>query len=117
MILYHGTNCSIDKIDLDKCRPYKDFGKGFYLTTIREQAEKMAHRVARIYGGEPTVNVYEFDGIPTDLKVKRFESPTQDWAMFVIRNRNADTDPDPNPSYDHNFDHRYDIVVGPVSKR
>ena len=36
MILYHGTNCSIDKIDLDKCRPYKDFGKGFYLTTIRE---------------------------------------------------------------------------------
>lgn len=25
MILYHGTNCSIDKIDLDKCRPYKDF--------------------------------------------------------------------------------------------
>ena len=113
MILYHGTNCSIDKIDLDKCRPYKDFGKGFYLTTIREQAEKMAHRVARIYGGEPTVNVYEFDGIPTDLKVKRFESPTQDWAMFVIRNRNADTDP--SPSYDHNFDHRYDIVVGPVA--
>ena len=117
MILYHGTNCSIDKIDLDKCRPYKDFGKGFYLTTIREQAEKMAHRVARIYSGEPTVNVYEFEGIPTGLKVKRFESPTQDWAMFVIRNRNADTDPDPNPSYDHNFDHRYDIVVGPVSKR
>ena len=104
MILYHGTNCSIDKIDLDKCRPYKDFGKGFYLTTIREQAEKMAHRVARIYSGEPTVNVYEFEGIPTGLKVKRFESPTQDWAMFVIRNRNADTDP--NPSYDHNFDHR-----------
>ena len=69
MILYHGTNCSIDKIDLDKCRPYKDFGKGFYLTTIREQAEKMAHRVARIYGGEPTVNVYEFDGIPAGLKV------------------------------------------------
>lgn len=32
MILYHGTNCSIDKIDLNKCRPYKDFGKGFYLT-------------------------------------------------------------------------------------
>lgn len=93
MILYHGTNCSIDKIDLNKCRPYKDFGKGFYLTTIREQAEKMAHRVARIYGGEPTVNVYEFDGIPAGLKVKRFESPTQDWAMFVIRNRNADTDP------------------------
>ena len=29
MILYHGTNISIDIIDLDKCRPFKDFGKGF----------------------------------------------------------------------------------------
>lgn len=32
MILYHGTNIEIDEIDLDKCRPYKDFGKGFYTT-------------------------------------------------------------------------------------
>lgn len=35
MILYHGSNVAIDKIDLAKCRPYKDFGKGFYLTDIR----------------------------------------------------------------------------------
>ena len=34
MILYHGTNIDIDKIDLNKCAPYKDFGKGFYTTTI-----------------------------------------------------------------------------------
>jgi hypothetical protein len=113
MILYHGTNCSIKQIDLEKCRPYKDFGKGFYLTTIREQAEKMANRVARIYGGEPMVNVYEFDDIRTDLKVKRFDAPTQDWAMFVICNRNADADK--NSAQDHNFDNRYDIVIGPVA--
>ena len=40
MILYHGTNCVIDKIELNKCRPYKDFGRGVYLTTMKEQAEK-----------------------------------------------------------------------------
>ena len=51
MKLYHGSNMEIKEIDLLKCRPYKDFGKGFYLTTIKEQAEKMAIRVARIYGG------------------------------------------------------------------
>ena len=34
------------------CRPYKDFGQGFYLTVLREQAEKMAKRVATIYGGD-----------------------------------------------------------------
>ena len=37
MILFHGSNIEIDKIDLNKCRPYKDFGKGFYLTEIPEQ--------------------------------------------------------------------------------
>lgn len=40
------------------CRPYKDFGRGFYLTELKDQAEKMAKRVTRIYGGKPIVNVY-----------------------------------------------------------
>ena len=42
MILYHGSNTAIDGIDLNRCRPYKDFGRGFYLTDIREQAQRMA---------------------------------------------------------------------------
>ena len=32
MILYHGSNVSIDAIDLSKSRPGKAFGKGFYLS-------------------------------------------------------------------------------------
>ena len=40
MRLYHGSNIVIDSINLAMCRPYKDFGKGFYLTDIKEQAEK-----------------------------------------------------------------------------
>ena len=38
MILYHGSNIKISEINLDKCRPNKDFGRGFYLTSIKEQA-------------------------------------------------------------------------------
>jgi hypothetical protein len=30
--LYHGSNIEIARIDLSKCRPYKDFGRGFYTT-------------------------------------------------------------------------------------
>ena len=41
MRLYHGSNVKIDSINLAMCRPYKDFGKGFYLTDMKEQAEKM----------------------------------------------------------------------------
>jgi len=53
MILYHGSNTQIKHIDVNMCRPYKDFGQGFYLTTIKNQAIKMAKRVSRIYGGTP----------------------------------------------------------------
>ncbi|MCQ2601112.1 MAG: DUF3990 domain-containing protein [Treponema sp.] len=35
MILYHGTNQNIPKINLDLCKPYKDFGKGVYTTHCR----------------------------------------------------------------------------------
>lgn len=48
MILYHGSNTDIDKINLSKCKPNKDFGKGFYLTTLKGQAERMALRVSRM---------------------------------------------------------------------
>lgn len=39
MRLYHGSNIAIDNINLAMCRPYKDFGQGFYLTDIEEQVE------------------------------------------------------------------------------
>ena len=42
MLLYHGSNQEITSIDLSFCKPYKDFGRGFYLTTIEEQARLMA---------------------------------------------------------------------------
>lgn len=38
MKLYHGSNLSIQNIDLSKGQKYKDFGQGFYTTHLREQA-------------------------------------------------------------------------------
>ena len=58
MILYHGSNVKIKNIDLKKCRPYKDFGQGFYCTTIEKQAEFMAERVVKRYGGVKSVNIF-----------------------------------------------------------
>ena len=49
----------IDKVDLSKCMPNKDFGCGFYTTFLESQAWRMAQRRARIDGGEPIVTVYE----------------------------------------------------------
>ena len=36
MILYHGSNVMIDKIDLRRSKPYKDFGRGFYLSAEKD---------------------------------------------------------------------------------
>ena len=92
MRLYHGSNIVIDSINLAMCRPYKDFGQGFYLTDIEEQAEKMATRVSKIYGGFPVVNIYEIDDDfreLSDLRIKDFGAhTTEEWAKFIMNNRN-----------------------------
>lgn len=107
MRLYHGSNTKIEQIDLAKCKPYKDFGQGFYLTEIKEQAEQMARRTATIYGGDPIVTEFEFDESALDvLSVKRFENPSEEWALFVMANRSRENT---HPT------HSFDIVVGPVA--
>ena len=117
MLLYHGSNTDIKEINLAMCRPYKDFGQGFYLTVLKEQAEKMANRVARIYGGTPILNIYMIDDSfrqIDDLNIKDFGTETsEEWARFVRNNRNrkfvnfSDTE--------CNFGNKYDIVIGPIA--
>ena len=108
MILYHGTNMDFDEIDLSRSFPYKDFGRGFYVTHLYDQAEKMARQKVAAFGGKPVVQAYEFDeALLTSggLRVKAFESTSPEWAEFIFRNR----------SRGEHFHHDYDIVVGPVA--
>ena len=116
MILYHGSNMPIDKVDLEQCRPYKDFGRGFYTTTIKEQAITMAKRVSKIFGGTPYVTSFEFDGTclkNKSLSVRIFDSPDTDWAMFIINNRNKNFEDISDKMCNH--DNKYDIVVGAIA--
>lgn len=88
MTLYHGSNVDIQKIELSKCRPNKDFGKGFYLTSIKEQAERMALRVSKMYGGTPFVNIYSFNEkvfFGGNLNVRIFEKPSEEWARVILK--------------------------------
>ena len=60
--LYHGSNVPINKIDLSKGLVNKDFGQGFYLTSIQSQAEAMAERKAnQIVGASPIVTTCLFN--------------------------------------------------------
>ena len=108
MKLYHGTNVDFDVIDLTKSNKYKDFGQGFYLTDIRSQAEELAAKKSRLFGGYPVIQEYEFDESllsGAELKVLKFDKPSTEWAEFIFKNR----------SRDNNFTHDYDIVIGPIA--
>ena len=109
MILYHGSNVSIDSIDLSKSRPGKDFGTGFYLSADENQAIEMAESKVAFLGGEPVVTSFEFDESILSsnvLKIKMFDSYTEEWAHFVYDNRENFTD---KPIHD------YDIIYGPIA--
>ena len=61
MILYHGSNMIVEKIDLEKSKPNKDFGRGFYLSEEETQAMEMANFKSTLLGGEATITKFEFD--------------------------------------------------------
>lgn len=108
MILYHGTNIDFDTINLTKSHKYKDFGQGFYLTDIRKQAEELASKRSRLFGGYPVIQEYEFDEKlleEGELRVLKFDRPSEEWADFIFKNRNRET----------NYIHDYDIVIGPIA--
>jgi len=60
MKLYHGSNCDFTEVDLSKSKDRRDFGKGFYLTTLPNQAKDWAEILFDRYGGDG-VFVYEFE--------------------------------------------------------
>ena len=108
MILYHGTNAAFDTIDLSCSKPNKDFGRGFYLSADKEQAMEMAMaKVDQLEYGTSTVMSYEVDETQmNELKVLRFDSYSEEWAKFILLNRNNASS---NPAHD------YVIVIGPIA--
>ena len=108
MILYHGTNVVFDEIDLTKSKPNKDFGQGFYLSREYTQAMDMAKiKVEQLESGVPTVITFEADETKMlSLKVLRFDDYSEEWAKFILLNRNNASR---QPAHD------YDIVIGSIA--
>ena len=105
MILYHGSNVPVEAIDLALSKPNKDFGRAFYLSTGKEQAEVMASFKAELLGGDKVVTSFEIDSFE-GLKVKTFNEYSEEWAHFVYNHR---TEPQGRTLHD------YDVVYGPIA--
>ncbi len=123
--LYHGTIYDITEIDVEQGKGYKDFGKGFYATSVKSHAENIARRnkriieikEAKIKGRNPQykTGVYqayrynlEFDDRclekREDLRIKVFKEADREWVRFILKNRDSDRSI-----------HNYDIVIGPTA--
>ncbi len=104
MILYHGTNVMFDRVDLKHSKDKRDFGKGFYTTTLEEYAASWAENMYIRYGGKGKF-VMNFKLVPAaDLNVKTFSGLTREWLAMIKNNRMCG-----------GTQHDYDIVIGPVA--
>jgi len=102
--LYHGTNCDFLEIDLSKSKDRRDFGKGFYMTTLQTQAKEWAEAMYVRFGGDG-VFVYEFElEMKSDLRMKQFGAMSEEWLIFVRDNRTKG-----------GIQHDFDLVRGAVA--
>lgn len=105
MKLYHGSLEVVSEPRIITPNRTLDYGRGFYTTTSYEQAEQWVRRRKGTQHSIGYVNVYELaDILPDDIKQLRFETPTEEWVDFVMRNRT-----------EKGYEHSYDIVYGPVA--
>jgi hypothetical protein len=90
-------------------RPNKDFGRGFYVTKLREQAQAWANRKGEDHHTEGVVTEFEFDEYIWDddeMRILRFETYSKEWLDFIALNRQ---------NRSRKTMHDYDIVEGPVA--
>lgn len=96
MIVYHGSEVSVETPDITYGRDNTDFGKGFYVTDNLVMAEKWACR-----RNTPYITEYLFD----DIKLSKYTFKLDvEWLNFIIANRNKT---------DIEFDFsKYDVLIG-----
>lgn len=102
MILYHASDVEVRLPDIIHSRDNIDFGRGFYLTNIHEQAVNYAGRFKR-RNKLAWINTYEFVYNPSQWKVRVFDSYDGEWLRFVSECRAGEDKTD------------YDLVVGGIA--
>ena len=107
--LYHGSYIAVPSPLVGLGRKKVDFGQGFYLTTLHEQAKAWAETIAERKGRntKPIVSAYILDYSSVKnggFRVKVFDSYDLEWLEYVIDCRRGGE-----------IQKRYDIVEGGVA--
>ena len=92
MRLYHTSNVEIPHPDIKFSRNHLDFGKGFYLTTLKQQAINYGQRFLR-KGDNAIMNVYELDNNLEGFSRIFFEVYDGQWLDYVTACRKGQPHP------------------------
>jgi len=89
MNVYHGTTEVVDHPLTGAGRPNLDFGPGFYITDIKQQAKEWAQRVAALRNLPPVLNTYTLDKETAikEYRYRHFDKYDHEWLDFIASNR------------------------------
>lgn len=98
--VYHGATQVIEAPICKFGRTNLDFGQGFYVTDLKEQAIKWAKTIAPRRMEKPLLNIYELDkdAILSETHCKIFTAYDKDWLDFIVGNRQGK-----NPAKDFDY--------------
>ena len=89
IIVYHGGTETIENPICKFGRKNLDFGQGFYVTNLREQAITWANNMARNRKMPAVLNRYRLDRetILQNARCKIFKAYDKEWLEFIVGNR------------------------------
>lgn len=89
MIVYHGGTDKVEHPKVEVGRENLDFGKGFYITDIKQQAEEWAKRISDRRRLPWVINAYSLniDSVLSNFRCKIFRDYNGEWLDFIVESR------------------------------
>ena len=102
MEVYHVSTVVVDSPDTTHSRDFIDFGPGFYVTTLQDQAVKYGARFIN-RGKNAILNIYELADDLSKWKVITFKQYDEAWLDFVTECRQG------------RVVGNYDVIIGGIA--
>lgn len=87
--VYHGGTQSVIAPLCNAGRERLDFGQGFYVTALKEQATRWARYIAQRRNAEAWISLYTLDkeAYMSEGRCRVFEAYDREWLDFIAQNR------------------------------
>lgn len=104
--VFHGSTEIVSHPLVNVGRPNLDFGPGFYITDLKEQAESWALKMADIRGASPILSIYKLrkNALIDSARYIKFEHYDKQWLDFICLCRQQS-----------DFVVNYDVIEGGIA--